>query len=180
MKKEKKKRENTDRWHISAAILAWRRPPVAFVIALDPLCCPMHFVTYRHTDRASKTADKYGIFLPFFYGIRPCCPSAQWQRPVASREAMDSCRVSIQGRCASKKYCSMDNLQGENWKFHGWKIVELHYFLFYESIWALLYHTKWKENTKCQNKAIPLGDVSKYPRHSWKATEELLLDFVLF
>ena len=48
--------------------------------------------------------------------------------------APPSCKGSIQGRCASKKYCSMDNLQGENWKFHGWKIVELHYFLFYESI----------------------------------------------
>ena len=52
----------------------------------------------------------------------------------------NSCSESIQGRCASEKYCRIDHLQGENWKyerkFYGLKIldVELHYFLFYESI----------------------------------------------
>ena len=30
----------------------------------------MRLVTYRRTDRASETADKYGTFSSFFYGIR--------------------------------------------------------------------------------------------------------------
>ena len=75
MKKLKKKRKNTDRWHISAAILARRRQPVASGIALDPLRRSMRLVTYRRTDRASETADKYGTFLYFFNGIRTRRPS---------------------------------------------------------------------------------------------------------
>ncbi len=64
---------------LSAAILARRRRPVASWIALDPLRRAMHFVTYRRTDRASETADKYGTFSSFFYGIRTCCPSGAIQ-----------------------------------------------------------------------------------------------------
>ncbi len=51
---------------LSAAILARRRQPVASVIALDPLCRSMRLVTYRRTNRASETADKYGTFSSFF------------------------------------------------------------------------------------------------------------------
>ena len=60
---------------LSAAILARRRRPVASGIALDPLRRAMRSVTYRRTNKASETADKYGIFLSFFYGIRTRCPS---------------------------------------------------------------------------------------------------------
>jgi hypothetical protein len=60
---------------LSAAILARRRQPVASLIALDPLRRAMRLVTYRRTDRASKTADKYGTFLSLFYVIRTCCLS---------------------------------------------------------------------------------------------------------
>jgi hypothetical protein len=74
-KNSKKKRKNTDRWHISATILAWRRRPVAFGTALDPLRWLMRLVTYRRTNRVSETADKYGTFSYFFYGIRTCRPS---------------------------------------------------------------------------------------------------------
>jgi hypothetical protein len=35
----------------------------------------MRLVTYRRTDRASETADKYGTFLSFFYGIQTRYPS---------------------------------------------------------------------------------------------------------
>jgi hypothetical protein len=48
---------------ISAAILARRHRPVASRIALDPLRRSMRLVTYRHTNRASETADKYGTFF---------------------------------------------------------------------------------------------------------------------
>ncbi len=60
---------------LSAAILARRRRPVASLIALDPLRRSMRLVTYRRTDRASETADKYGTFLSFFFAIQPHCPS---------------------------------------------------------------------------------------------------------
>ncbi len=52
-------------YDISAAILARRRQPVASGIALDPLRRSMRLVTYRRTDRASETADKYGTFSYF-------------------------------------------------------------------------------------------------------------------
>ncbi len=55
---------------ISAAILARRRRPVASLIALDPLRRSMRSVTYRRTDRASETADKYGTFSYIFNGVR--------------------------------------------------------------------------------------------------------------
>jgi hypothetical protein len=78
MNKLGKKWEDTDRWHILAAILAPRRQPVASVIALDPLSVDRYawLPTSRRTDRASKTADKYGTFhfFPFFNGIQPRCP----------------------------------------------------------------------------------------------------------
>jgi hypothetical protein len=60
---------------LSAAILAQRRRPVASLIALDPLRWSMRMVTYRRTDRASETADKYGTFSSFFFGIQPRRPS---------------------------------------------------------------------------------------------------------
>ncbi len=44
-------------------------------IALDPLRRSMRLVTYRRTDRAIETANKYGTFLYFFYGIRTRRPS---------------------------------------------------------------------------------------------------------
>jgi hypothetical protein len=64
---------------ISAAILARRRRPVASGIALDPLRWSMRLVTYRRTDRASETANKYGTFLSFFNGTRTRCPSGAIQ-----------------------------------------------------------------------------------------------------
>ncbi len=60
---------------LSAAILAWRRRPVASLIALDPFRRSMRLVTYQRTDRASKMTCKYGTFSSFFFGIRPRCPS---------------------------------------------------------------------------------------------------------
>ncbi len=73
--KTRKNSEMRDRFHISAAILVRRRRPVASGIALDPLRRSMRLVTYRCTDRASETADKYGTFLHFFNGIRTRRPS---------------------------------------------------------------------------------------------------------
>jgi len=53
--------------HLSAAILArWRRP-VASVVALDPLHRAMHTVLYRRTATASETAGKYGAFSSCFF-----------------------------------------------------------------------------------------------------------------
>jgi hypothetical protein len=66
-------------YDILAAILARRRRPVASGIALDPLRRSMHSVTYRRTDRASETADKYGNFSSFFFGIRTRYPSGAIQ-----------------------------------------------------------------------------------------------------
>ncbi len=60
---------------ISAAILAQRRQPVASGIALDPLRWAMRLVTYRRTDRASKTTNKFGTFSSFFYGNQTRRPS---------------------------------------------------------------------------------------------------------
>jgi hypothetical protein len=48
---------------------------VASGIALDPLRRSMCLVSYRRTNRASETADKYGTFSSFFHGIRTRCPS---------------------------------------------------------------------------------------------------------
>ena len=56
---------------LSAATLARRRRPVASGIALDPLRRSIRLVTYRRTDRASETADKYGTFLSFFLAFDP-------------------------------------------------------------------------------------------------------------
>jgi hypothetical protein len=44
---------------------------VASLIALDPLRRPVRLVTYRHTNRASETADKYGSFLLFSLAFDP-------------------------------------------------------------------------------------------------------------
>jgi hypothetical protein len=60
---------------ISAAILAQKRRLVVSGIALDPLRWAMRLVTYRRTDRASKTADKFGTFSSFFYGNQTRRPS---------------------------------------------------------------------------------------------------------
>jgi hypothetical protein len=62
-------------YDILAAILARRRQPVASLITLDPLRRSMRLVTYRCTNRASETADKYGTFLYFFMAFKPVvCP----------------------------------------------------------------------------------------------------------
>jgi hypothetical protein len=79
MKKLKKSQKKMSGYDISAAILARRRQPVASGIALDPLRWSMGLVTYRRTDRASETADKYGSFSFFFYGIRTRRPSGAIQ-----------------------------------------------------------------------------------------------------
>ncbi len=71
MKKLGKNLRMRDRFHISAAILSRKHQPVASVIALDPLRRSMRLVTYRRTDRASETADKYGTFSSFFFCMRP-------------------------------------------------------------------------------------------------------------
>ena len=96
MKKLQKSRKKMSDGRLSAATLAQRRRPVASGIALDPLRRSMRLVTYRRTDRASKTADKYGTwycFVSFLWHSNP--PSvrgntarilARWRRTVASRE----------------------------------------------------------------------------------------------
>jgi hypothetical protein len=66
MKKLEKSKKKMSDGLLSAAILARRRRPVASVIDLDTLRWAMRLVTYRRTDRASKTANKYGSFLSFF------------------------------------------------------------------------------------------------------------------
>jgi hypothetical protein len=100
--KTRKIRKIMSGFDILAAILARRRRPVASVIALDPLRWSMRLVTYpcRRTNRASKTAKKYGTFSSFFLAfdptIRPRQYSntvqilAQWRRPVASHEALNT------------------------------------------------------------------------------------------
>ncbi len=72
---------------IWAAILARRRQPVASRIALDPLRRLMRLVTYRHTDRASETADKYGTFSYFFMAFDPVVRPEKYgpnTRPMAA------------------------------------------------------------------------------------------------
>ncbi len=71
-------------------------------IALDPLHRSMRLVTYRRTNRASETADKYGTFLSFFLHLNLLSVLgnmaqilAQWRRPVALREAMDPLYQSV-------------------------------------------------------------------------------------
>ncbi len=88
MKKlKKKKRKIMSGFDISAAILARRRRPVASLIALDPLRRLMRLVTYRRTDRASETADKYGTFLLFFLAFDPAVRPGRYgpnTRPMAA------------------------------------------------------------------------------------------------
>jgi len=70
---------------LSAAILARRRRPVASLIALDPLRWAMRLVTYWRTDRASKTANKYGTFSSFFMSFEPAVRLGQYgpnTRPI--------------------------------------------------------------------------------------------------
>ena len=70
---------------LSAAILARRRRPVASRIALDPLRRSMRLVTYRRTDRASETADKYGTFSYFLMSFEPAVRPGQYgpnTRPI--------------------------------------------------------------------------------------------------
>jgi hypothetical protein len=75
---------------ISAAILARRHRPVASMIALDPLRRPMRLVTYRRTDRASETADKYGTFSSIFFACDPAVrPGRYGANTCASCEALN-------------------------------------------------------------------------------------------
>jgi hypothetical protein len=67
MKKLGKKREKMSDGLLSAVILAWKRRPMASVIAPDPLHWSMRLYIYRRTNRASKMADKYGTFSSFFF-----------------------------------------------------------------------------------------------------------------
>ncbi len=112
MKKLQKSRKIMSDGQLSAAILARRRRPVASGIALDPLRRSMRLVTYRRTDRASETADKYGNFSYFFNGIRTCRPSgaiwpeyspdrgAQWLRVKPWTPSIGRCRRCRAGASA--------------------------------------------------------------------------------
>jgi hypothetical protein len=82
---------------LSDIILArWQRP-VASREALDLLHWAMHAVTCRHIAMAIKTASKVGVFIDCC--LIACCPGghrdnkeqvvARWQRPVASKVALD-------------------------------------------------------------------------------------------
>jgi hypothetical protein len=88
MKKLGKKRKKMSDGLLSAAILARRRQPVASLIALDLLRRSMRLVTYRRTDRASKTADKYMVlFCIFFMAFEPAVRPGQYgpnTRPMAA------------------------------------------------------------------------------------------------
>jgi hypothetical protein len=44
----------------------------------SPLRRAMRLVMYRRTDRASKTADNYGTFLPFFMSFEPAVRPGQY------------------------------------------------------------------------------------------------------
>jgi hypothetical protein len=103
MKKLQKSRKKMSDGLLSAATLARRRRPVASGIALDPLRRSIRLVTYRRTDRASETADKYGTFLSFFFGIRPRRPSGAIRSEYSPNRGVQWLRVkpwtpSI-GRC---------------------------------------------------------------------------------
>ena len=74
---------------LSAALLARRRRPVASLIALDLLRRSMRLVTYRRTDRASETADKYGTFSYFLMSFEPAVRPGQY-RPNTSPMALSS------------------------------------------------------------------------------------------
>ena len=112
MKKLEKSWNKMSQFDISAAILARRRRPVASLIALDPLRRSMRLLTYRRTDRASETADKYGTFSSFFFGIRPRCPSGairseyspdrgvQWLRVKPWTPSIGRCRRCRAGASA--------------------------------------------------------------------------------
>ena len=112
MKKLQKSRKKMSDGLLSAATLARRRRPVASLIALDPLRRSIRLVTYRRTDRASETADKYGTFLSFFFGIRPRRPSGairskyspdrgvQWLRVKPWTPSIGRCRRCRAGASA--------------------------------------------------------------------------------
>ncbi len=56
-------------------------------IALDPLRRSMRLVTYRRTDRASETVDKYGTFSRFFMTFELAIRPGQYgpnTRPMAA------------------------------------------------------------------------------------------------
>ena len=87
MKKLEKTRKIMSGFDILAATLARRRRPVASGIALDPLRRAMRLVTYRRTDRASETADKYGTFCIFLMAFEPAVRPGQYgpnTRPMAA------------------------------------------------------------------------------------------------
>jgi hypothetical protein len=97
MKRLEKSREKMSGVDTSAAILARRRRPVAsMILALDPLRQSMRLVMYQRTNRASKTADKYGTFSSFFlhatllsvWGNTERTLARRW-RLVASCEALN-------------------------------------------------------------------------------------------
>jgi hypothetical protein len=88
---------------LSDIILAqwWR--PVASSEALDLLHQAIQAVTYRHIAMAIETASFVGVFVDCC--LIACCPGcrwgntecvvAQWQRPVASRVALDMLHWAI-------------------------------------------------------------------------------------
>jgi hypothetical protein len=97
MKKLGKNGHMHDQLHLSAAILAQWRRPVASTKALDLLHRAMRAVLYQRTDVAIKMASKVGPF--FCHCFVCCCPGGcwgdteqvvtQWRRPVASQVALD-------------------------------------------------------------------------------------------
>jgi hypothetical protein len=97
MKKLKKKQGRLDQLQLLAAILAQWRCLVASNKALNLFYWAMCTVLYRRTAAAIKMASLLGTF--FCHHFVCCCPGgrwgdteqvvAQWQRPVASRVALD-------------------------------------------------------------------------------------------
>jgi hypothetical protein len=69
----------------------------------------MCLVTYRRTDRASETADKYGTFSSFFYGIRI-------DRAIVGIERMHLCLSRFDARvhalARQRRYRPIEGVQG--------------------------------------------------------------------
>ncbi len=86
-----------DQLHLSAAILAQWRHPVASTKALDLLHQVMRAVLYQCTAAPIKIASKVGVFVDCY--LFAYCPGsrrgnteqvvARWWHPVASRVALD-------------------------------------------------------------------------------------------
>ncbi len=96
-KNKKKTRKNTDRWHISAAILARRRQPVASSSPGPPPSVDVLGYVLAHRQGEQNDLQVWYFFFVFFWHSTPLSVRgnmkgilARSRRLVASREALNT------------------------------------------------------------------------------------------